>query len=109
MKNFRHQHRPKKSSLIVGKKAVLEAMEAGKPLDRIYLNQNLPEESTRQLRNLAHTNNIPVNFVPVEKLNSFNVGNHEGCVAQMSKVQYHELQQVISWVVEKGETPLFLI
>lgn len=109
MKNFRHQHRPKKSSLIVGKKAVLEAMEAGKPLDRIYLNQKLPEESTRQLRNLAHTNNIPVNFVPVEKLNSFNVGNHEGCVAQMSKVQYHELQQVISWVVEKGETPLFLI
>jgi 23S rRNA (guanosine2251-2'-O)-methyltransferase len=47
--------------------------------------------------------------VPVEKLNNFNVSNHEGCVALVAKVQYQQLQDVISFVVEQGETPLFLI
>jgi 23S rRNA (guanosine2251-2'-O)-methyltransferase len=45
----------------------------------------------------------------VEKLNGFNIEFHEGCVAVISKIQYQDLQQVISFVVEKGETPLFLI
>ena len=52
---------------------------------------------------------VPINKVPVEKLNSFNVSNHEGCIAQISKIQYQDLQQIISFVVENGETPLFLM
>src|SRR5438552_6115929 len=52
---------------------------------------------------------VPINKVPVEKLNGFNISNHEGCVAQISKIQYQDLQQVISFVVDKGESPLFLI
>src|SRR4030095_9292565 len=51
----------------------------------------------------------PVNYVPQAKLNSFNVTNHDGCVAQIARVQYHVLQEIISYVVEEGETPLFLI
>jgi 23S rRNA (guanosine2251-2'-O)-methyltransferase len=47
--------------------------------------------------------------VPVAKLNNFNVSNHEGCVAQIAKVQYQDLQNVISFVIEKGEVPLLLI
>ena len=47
--------------------------------------------------------------MPVEKLNNFNVSNHEGCVALIAKVQYQDLQDVISFIVEKGEAPLFLI
>ena len=109
MKNFRHQHRPKKSSLIVGRKAVIEAMESGKALDRIYLHNKVIGDEIGQLRKLASQHGIPVNYVPVEKLNSFNIGDHEGCIAVISKVQYHNLQEVISWVVEKGEAPLFLI
>lgn len=109
MKNFRHQHRPKKSSLIVGRKAVIEAMQSGKALDRIYLHNKVIGDEIHQLRKLASQHGIPVNYVPVEKLNSFNIGDHEGCIALISKVQYHNLQEVISWVVEKGEAPLFLI
>ena len=52
---------------------------------------------------------MPINKVPVEKLNSFNISNHEGCIAQISKIQYQDLQQIISFVVENGETPLFII
>ncbi|MGZ8543990.1 MAG: 23S rRNA (guanosine(2251)-2'-O)-methyltransferase RlmB [Flavisolibacter sp.] len=109
MKNFRSPQRPKKSSMIIGRKAVMEALNTGKPLDRIYLNNKSVGESISQIRNLAAKQMVPVNYVPVEKLNGLNVDDHEGVIALISKVQYQELQQVISWVVEKGEVPLFLI
>lgn len=109
MKHFRQQHRPKKSSLLAGKRNVMEALQTGKALDRIYLHNKLSTDTVHQIKNLAAQNGIPVNFVPIEKLNSFNIENHEGCIAVISKVQYHDLQQIISWVVDKGEAPLFLI
>ena len=61
------------------------------------------------MKNLRRQHNIPVNKVPVEKLNGFNISDHEGIVAQIARVQYHDLQEIISFVVEKGETPLFLL
>jgi 23S rRNA (guanosine2251-2'-O)-methyltransferase len=110
LKHFRQHHqRPKKSSLVIGKNAVIEALRTGKALDRIYLSNKVSGDIFNQIKNLATQNHIPINHVPVEKLNSFNVENHEGCVALISKIQYQDLQQVISWVVEKGEAPLFLI
>ncbi|MEO6538268.1 MAG: 23S rRNA (guanosine(2251)-2'-O)-methyltransferase RlmB [Ferruginibacter sp.] len=110
MKNFRHQHqRPKKNTLVIGRDAVIKAMREGKQLDRIYLQATVHGDTIDEIKNLATENLIPINKVPVEKLNNFNVSNHEGCIAQISKIQYQDLQQVISFVVDKGETPLFLI
>lgn len=87
----------------------MDAIESGKLLDRIYISSKIHNDNIRDIKLLASQNNIPVNYVPAEKLNSFNVENHEGIIALISKIQYQELQQVILWVVEKGETPLFLI
>ena len=110
MKNFRQQHhRPKKSSLVIGRKAVTEAMQAGKQLERIYLQSTVHGEAIDEIKKLAEKTQTPINKVPVEKLNNLNVSNHEGCVALIAKVQYQDLQDVISFVVDKGETPLFLI
>jgi 23S rRNA (guanosine2251-2'-O)-methyltransferase len=109
LKNFRPQSRPKKSSLIIGKKAVTEALKAGKPLERIYLQNNFGGKELAEIGNLAAQRKVPVNKVPSAKLDSFNVSDHEGCVAMISRVQYQDLQEVISFVVESGETPLFLI
>src|SRR5688572_4256445 len=110
MKNFRQQqHRPKKSTLVIGRQAVIEAMQTGKQLERIYLQSNVHGEVIEQIRSLAEKNLVPINKVPVEKLNSFNISNHEGCVAVISKIQYQDLQDIISLVVENGEVPLFLI
>ena len=109
MKNFRQQHRPKKSALIFGRKEVIEAIQEGKNLDRIYLYNKLSDKEINQIKKLSAQYKIPINYVPIEKLNSFNVGNHEGYVALISKVQYHDLQEIIFHVVDKGEVPLFLI
>lgn len=109
MKNFRPQHRPKKSTLVIGRAAVREALRSGKALERIYLQQNMGGRELEEIRDLAAQARVPVNKVPVEKLNGFNLQNHEGCVAQIARVQYMDLQEVISFVVDRGEVPLFLI
>jgi len=87
----------------------MDAMREGRALDRIYINNKINNDSLKEIKSLASQNNIPINYVPAEKLNSFNVDSHEGFIALISKVHYQELQQVISWVVDKGEIPLFVI
>jgi len=62
-----------------------------------------------EIKSLAASALVPINKVPVEKLNSFNVSNHEGCIGQISKIQYQDLQQIISFVVDNGDVPLFII
>ena len=110
MKEFRHQHkRPKKNTLVIGRAAIVEAFKTGKQLDRIYLQNTVHGEVIDEIKELAAKYLVPINKVPVEKLNNFNVSNHEGCIAQISKIQYQDLQDVISFVVESGEAPLFLI
>jgi 23S rRNA (guanosine2251-2'-O)-methyltransferase len=110
--NFRNQQqkaRPKKSSLIIGRNKVIDAIKQGKQLERIYLSNTLHGEVIDEIKSLAAAAEIPINKVPVEKINGFNVSNHEGCVAVISKIQYQNLQEVISFIVEKGDTPLLLI
>lgn len=109
MKQFRQPHRPKKNTLVIGRQAVMEALRNGQQLDRIYLDTQAQGTDIRDIKQLASQAGVPVNYVPVAKLNGFNITGHEGCVAQIAKVQYQTLQDVISFVTESGEAPLFLI
>jgi 23S rRNA (guanosine2251-2'-O)-methyltransferase len=110
VKTFRHQHqRPKKNTLIIGREAVIKALKERMQLERIYVQANSNGAWVEEIKSLAHSEFVPINKVPVEKLNSFNVSNHEGCIAQIAKIQYQDLQQIISFVVDKGEVPLFII
>lgn len=104
-KNFK-QSRPKKNLLIATPDAVIEALQNGVELERIFLQNNVGNDV---LKNIAEERNIPINKVPPEKLKSFNIDNHQGVIALKSKITYQDLQDVISLVVEKGENPLFLI
>ena len=112
VRNFRQstqQSRPKKSSLIIGQKKVIDALNAGEQVERIYLANNVYGKQADEIRRIAEQHQVPVNKVPVEKINSFNIDGHEGCVALKGKIKYQDLQQVISFVVESGEVPLFLM
>lgn len=109
MKNFRQQHRPKKSSLVAGRRQIIESIKAGRDFDRVYLDKKLQGQDLNEIKALAASKGIPVNYVPVEKLNSFNIPGHEGCIAQLSRVHYQDLQQIISFVTDRGDSPLFLM
>lgn len=87
----------------------MKALNEGPALDRIYIQSGLTGEDAEAVKDLALAKGVPINKVPVEKLNNFNIPNHRGIIATISKVKYHQLQDVISFVVEKGETPFFLM
>ena len=108
-RQYQQQHRPKKNRMIVGQPAVKEALLQGEQLERIYLSTAAFGNSSEELRLLAEEHHIPINKVPIEKLNSFNVGNHDGCIAIKGRITYQDLQSVISFIVEDGKVPLFLI
>src|SRR5436190_9463934 len=78
-------------------------------LDKIYLDTKVIGDQILQIKKLATLNAVPISYVPVAKLDGFNVSNHEGIVAQIAKVQYQNLQDTISFITESGEVPLFLI
>lgn len=108
-KPFIQQHRPKKNLLIAGISSVIEAMNAGQQLERIYLQATINSPEADELRQVAEKFGTPVNKVPFEKLRNFNIENHHGCIAVKSKIQYQGLQDVISLIVENGEIPLLLM
>lgn len=100
---------PKSSTLIIGKQPLLEAIQAGRAIDKILLQKNISGEFAQSIRQIARDHQIPVQPVPVEKLNSISRANHQGVVAFASLVKYMDLQEVIDFVVGEGQTPLFLM
>jgi 23S rRNA (guanosine2251-2'-O)-methyltransferase len=95
--------------MVIGRKAVIEAFQTGLSLDKVYLDTKAVGQDINEIKKLAAQYVVPINYVPVAKLNGFNITDHEGCVALVAKVQYQDLQDVISWVTEEGEAHLFLI
>ncbi|HMT73792.1 MAG TPA: 23S rRNA (guanosine(2251)-2'-O)-methyltransferase RlmB [Chitinophagaceae bacterium] len=95
--------------MVIGRQPVIDALKAGQQLDRIYLDTRAQGQDIGEIKKLASQNGVPLNYVPVAKLNGFNITNHEGCVALIAKVQYQNLQDVISLVIESGQVPLLLI
>src|SRR5437868_2504301 len=89
--------------------AVIEAIKSGQQLERVYLQATIRSREAEQLKLLAEKSGIPVNTVPFEKLRNFNIEDHNGCIAVKSKIQYQNLQDVISLIVENGEIPLLLV
>ncbi len=98
-----------KSTYIIGRQPVLEAMSAGKQLDRIYIQRNIGGEIIFDIRKAAQELQIPVNVVPTEKLNGITKANHQGVIAVAGLVKYMDLQQVIDHIHDQGETPLFVM
>ncbi len=95
--------------LLAGRKPVLEALEQGVTIEKIFLLRTAsgPEVSAIKLK--AREYNIPISQVPAEKLDYLTKVQHQGVVAWASLLQYVDLQAGISHVVEQGKTPLFLL
>jgi 23S rRNA (guanosine2251-2'-O)-methyltransferase len=99
----------KQSSLIIGRQPLVEALQSGKAIDKILLQKNAAGDVINTVRQLAREQNIPIQIVPIEKLNGLTKANHQGLIAFAARVQYMDLQQVIDHVVSNGELPLFLM
>jgi len=94
---------------IFGTRAVMEAINARKDIDKILVNKDLTNELIKELLSLAKSESIHVVRVPEAKLNRVTRKNHQGVVAHMSAIQYASLDNVIEECFSKGVAPLILI
>ncbi len=99
----------KKSSVIIGRQPVIEAIESGRSIDKILLQAGASGDVIGRIRQLAKQYNVPVQVVPPEKLNTYSRASHQGCIALAAIVQYMDLQQVIDHVTASGAAPLFVM
>jgi len=113
-KNPRSNYGPRKSSessndFIFGVRAVLEAVLAGKDIDKILVKKELETELTKELFDALRGTRIPVQKVPVEKLNRITMKNHQGVVAFISAVTYQSLEDIVPTLYEEGKTPFIVL
>ena len=95
--------------LTFGIRSVIEAIKQGKTINKILLQKGLTGELIKELLVLVQKENIVVQKVPVQKLNHMVKKNHQGVIAMISPVDYHQIDWLVQQVYEKGEDPFILI
>ena len=94
---------------IFGIRAIIEAVNAGTTIDKVFLQKGLKGELFGELESVLRKNSINSSYVPVEKLNRLTSKNHQGAVAQLSPIEFHDMETLVVSVMESGKTPLFLL
>lgn len=95
---------------IFGIRAIIEAIESGSTINKIYLQKGLRGELFYELNKLIKTKSLTTSMVPIEKLNRLSKNNnHQGAVAQISPVEFYDLETLIEETLDSGTTPLFLL
>jgi len=94
---------------IFGIRPVIEAIEAGKKFEKIYLKQNSEGELFHHLLRLIKLHGITSQFVPVERLHRFTRQNHQGVVALCAAIELADFESTIENVIQNSENPLVII
>ena len=87
----------------------MEAIEAEQPINKIFLQKGLGGGLFKELETVIRKKGISSSYVPVEKLNRLTKSNHQGAVAQISPVEFQVFESLVEQVMEKEETPFFLL
>ncbi len=98
-----------KAETIFGTRAVIEAIKAGREIEKIYIQAGLNNDLIKELINTAATHKAPYSFIPQQKLDRLSNKNHQGVVCVLSAVQYVPLENIIDKCYSEGREPFFLI
>ncbi len=97
------------SQLVCGIRPVMEAIAAGNSIDKILMQSNLDGALARDLKAQAHQAGLPVQYVPVEKLNRMTASNHQGVVAIISPITFHSFMDLLPQLQESKAAPFVLL
>ncbi len=98
----------KESDCIFGLRAVIEAIKAGKQIDRLLIKQGLQGSLYHELMTEVRNHNIVYQIVPVERIELVTRKNHQGVLAWLSVIEYQYISNLLPMVFEKGEDPLII-
>lgn len=89
-----------KENIIFGIRAIIEAIQAGTAVDKVFIQKEIAGELMKDLMKVMKRANINFSYVPVEKLNRLTPNNHQGAVASISPIGFMELEHLVESTVE---------
>ena len=98
-----------KSEMIFGVRAVIEAIQAGKEIDKILVKKDIQSELSKELFAALNGLLIPVQRVPVERIDRITRKNHQGVIAFISSVTYQKTEDMVPFLFEQGKNPFFVM
>ncbi|CAK7029652.1 MAG: 23S rRNA (guanosine(2251)-2'-O)-methyltransferase RlmB [Petrimonas sp.] len=99
----------KEKEMIFGIRAVIEAAEAGKDIDKVLVKRELSGELFKELQEVLRRCEIPMQKVPLERIDRITRKNHQGVIAFTSAVTYQKLDQIVPFLYEQGKNPLIVV
>ena len=101
--------RVKENKMIFGLHSIIEAIEAGKEIEKIYLKRDFGGDLVKTLFSKIKEYSIPCQKVPIERLNAFTQKNHQGAVAFLSDIEYQDITEIIPSLYEQGKEPFVVV
>lgn len=98
-----------KTTIIYGTRAIIEAIQAGKEIGKIYIQKGLSNPLSKELEKLIREQGISVSYVPQEKLHKLSDQNHQGAIATISPIQFAEFEATAEAVLAASKPGLFLL
>lgn len=112
MQHFQRKDRGEKresNQMVFGIRAVIEAIDSGKEIESLFIQRGLSGSLVMELKALLKEHGITAQTVPAEKLNRITRKNHQGVIAVISPITYHNIEDLLPLIYERGETPLLLM
>ena len=97
------------SEIIYGRNPVLEALKEGRELSKVFLQQGTRGELEKDLRRLCKASNVPLSFVPRIKLDKMVRANHQGVVAMVSPMHFHDIENLVPSLFDEGKNPSLVV
>ena len=98
-----------KQNQIFGIRAVIEAVNSGKEIDKVFVQKDSGSPLMKELFTVLKKNNISYVYVPLEKLNRLTPNNHQGVVATIAPISFYDIENLMELASSKTDKPLFLI
>lgn len=88
---------------------IVEAIKAQKTIEKVFIKKGLRGELFQECFRLIREKNIPFQYVPIEKLNRITNTNHQGIIAFVSAIDYHDIEDIMPQIYEAGKDPFLLV
>lgn len=98
-----------KKDMIYGIHPMLEAAESGQAFDKVFIKKGLGGHNVDKIKHLLRQFNIPMQYVPVEKLNRMTGKNHQGIIGLMSPIPFQNIEDILPGLFEEGKMPFILL
>lgn len=99
----------KESDCIFGLRPVIEAVKAGKQIDRLLIRQGLQGPLYHELMSEVRKHNIVYQIVPLERIELVTRKNHQGVLAWLALIEYQSVSNLLPMIFDNGENPLIVV